>query len=115
MKLVQSLIVAALIAAPAVSFAQSNQPVTRAQVRAELIQLQQAGYNPASDNTQYPKNIEAALSQRVNRVPARVATPRKRPLRSRTCSASNRSTRTRDRRCSVTDACLRMRRNGARG
>ena len=40
MKLVQSLIVAALIAAPAVSFAQSNQPVTRAQVRAELVQLQ---------------------------------------------------------------------------
>jgi len=63
MKLIQSLIVAALIAAPAVSFAQSNQPVTRAQVRAELIQLQQAGYNPASDNTQYPKNIEAALSR----------------------------------------------------
>jgi len=63
MKLVQSLIVAALIAAPAVSFAQSNQPVTRAQVRAELVQLQQAGYNPASDNTQYPTNIEAALSR----------------------------------------------------
>ncbi|WP_109484102.1 DUF4148 domain-containing protein [Paraburkholderia sp. C35] len=63
MKLVQSLFVAALIAAPAVSFAQSNQPLTRAQVRAELVELQQAGYNPASDNTQYPKNIEAALSR----------------------------------------------------
>ena len=62
MKLVQSLVVAALIAVPAVSFAQSNQPLTRAQVRAELVQLQQAGYNPASDNTQYPQNIEAALS-----------------------------------------------------
>jgi hypothetical protein len=60
MKLVQSLVVAALVALPVVSFAQSNQPVTRAQVRAELIQLQQAGYNPASDQTQYPKNIEAA-------------------------------------------------------
>jgi hypothetical protein len=63
MKLVQSLVVAALLAAPALSFAQSNQPLTRAQVRAELVQLQQAGYNPASDNTQYPKNIEAALSR----------------------------------------------------
>jgi Tfp pilus assembly protein PilE len=60
MKLVQSLIVAAVVAIPAVSFAQSVQPVTRAQVRAELVQLQQAGYNPASDQTQYPKNIEAA-------------------------------------------------------
>lgn len=65
MKLVQSVVVAALLAVPALSFAQSNQPLTRAQVRAELVQLQQAGYNPASDNTQYPKNIEAALS-RIN-------------------------------------------------
>lgn len=65
MKLVQSLIVAAVLAVPAVSFAQSNQPVTRAQVRAELIQLEKAGYNPAGDQTQYPKNIEAAQA-RVN-------------------------------------------------
>jgi Domain of unknown function (DUF4148) len=34
MKIVQALIVAAAIAVPAVSFAQSNAPVTRAQVRA---------------------------------------------------------------------------------
>jgi hypothetical protein len=60
MKLVQSLLIAAVVAIPAVSFAQSAQPVTRAQVRAELVQLQQAGYNPASDQTQYPANIQAA-------------------------------------------------------
>jgi len=60
MKLVQSLLVAALVAVPAVSFAQSSHTVTRAEVRAELVQLQKAGYNPASDTTQYPKNIEAA-------------------------------------------------------
>lgn len=60
MKLVQSLIIAAVVAIPAVSFAQSAQPVTRAQVRAELVQLQKAGYNPASDETQYPMNIQAA-------------------------------------------------------
>jgi hypothetical protein len=65
MKLVQSLIVAAVVAVPALSFAQSNQPVTRAEVRAELVQLQKAGYNPASDQTQYPKNIQAALA-RIN-------------------------------------------------
>ncbi|MEM5388492.1 DUF4148 domain-containing protein [Paraburkholderia phymatum] len=63
MKLVKALFVAALISAPALSFAQSNQPLTRAQVRAELVQLHQAGYNPASDYTQYPSNIEAALSR----------------------------------------------------
>lgn len=60
MKLVQSLVVAVLVAVPALSFAQSNHPLTRADVRAELVQLQKAGYNPASDNAQYPKNIEAA-------------------------------------------------------
>jgi hypothetical protein len=65
MKLVQSLVTAAVFAVPAASFAQSNQPITRAQVRAELIQLEKAGYNPASDQTQYPKNIEAAQA-RVN-------------------------------------------------
>ncbi|MEX3786221.1 DUF4148 domain-containing protein [Paraburkholderia sp. BR14374] len=62
MKLVQSLLVTALVAVPVVSFAQSQpqQALTRAEVRAELVQLQKAGYNPASDNTQYPQNIEAA-------------------------------------------------------
>jgi hypothetical protein len=63
MKLVRSLIVAALVAIPVASFAQSQQaPLTRAEVRAELVQLQKAGYNPSSDNTQYPRNIEAALT-----------------------------------------------------
>jgi hypothetical protein len=65
MKLIQSFVVAAVLAVPVVSFAQSNAPITRAEVRAQLIQLEQAGYNPASDQTQYPKNIEAAQA-RVN-------------------------------------------------
>jgi Domain of unknown function (DUF4148) len=65
MKLVQSLIIAAVVAVPAVSFAQSNGPVTRAEVRAQLVQLEKVGYNPAGDQTQYPKNIEAAQA-RVN-------------------------------------------------
>jgi hypothetical protein len=66
MKLVQSLIVAAVLAVPAVSsFAQSNQAVSRAEVKAQLVQLEKAGYNPASDRTQYPNNIEAAQA-RVN-------------------------------------------------
>ena len=66
MKLVQSLIVAAAFAIPAVSsFAQSNQPITRAEVKAQLVQLEKAGYNPASDQTQYPNNIQAAQA-RVN-------------------------------------------------
>ncbi|SIT35804.1 conserved exported hypothetical protein [Paraburkholderia ribeironis] len=63
MKLVQSLVVAAVLAIPALSFAQSNQPLTRAEVRAQLVELQNAGYNPASDQAQYPKNIEAAQAR----------------------------------------------------
>jgi hypothetical protein len=65
MKLVQSLIVAALVAAPIASFAQSQSQhvLTRAEVRAELVQLQKAGYNPSSDNTQYPQNIQAAQAR----------------------------------------------------
>jgi len=65
MKLVQSLIVAALVAAPIASFAQtqSQHAVTRAEVRAELVQLEKAGYSPSSDNTQYPANIQAAQAR----------------------------------------------------
>jgi len=60
MKIIQSLIVAAAVALPALSLAQPNQPLTRADVRAQLVELQKAGYNPASDETQYPSNILAA-------------------------------------------------------
>lgn len=56
---IKAFALAGLIAAPLVSFAQSNQPVTRAQVREELAQLKQAGYNP-SDWVNYPANIQAA-------------------------------------------------------
>ncbi|CAD6532592.1 DUF4148 domain-containing protein [Paraburkholderia sabiae] len=61
----QSLVIAALLTLPAVSFAQSSQPLTRAEVRAQLVELQQAGYNAAVDAAQYPKNLleaEARIS-----------------------------------------------------
>jgi hypothetical protein len=45
--LIPAVALASALAAPAVSFAQSNGPVTRAQVRAELVQLEQAGWRPA--------------------------------------------------------------------
>ncbi|POR47943.1 uncharacterized protein DUF4148 [Paraburkholderia eburnea] len=63
--LIQAAFVAALVAAPALSYAQSvdqnNAPKTRAEVRAELIQIEQAGYNPATANdSNYPSDIQAA-------------------------------------------------------
>jgi len=59
--LIQAVVVAAALAAPVAVFAQSNQPVTRAQVRAELVQLEKAGYHVGdSDNAHYPDAIQAA-------------------------------------------------------
>ncbi|VWC73363.1 DUF4148 domain-containing protein [Burkholderia lata] len=62
-QLIAALLVAvsATVAAPAFA---SESTVTRAQVRAELAQLQQAGYplNRATDAT-YPDDLQAALTQ----------------------------------------------------
>lgn len=60
---------AAVFAAPVVSFAQSNEPVTRAQVRAELVELEQVGYDPArGEDVYYPDDIQAALARVAARV-----------------------------------------------
>ena len=53
--------IAVVLSAPVASFAQLNQPVTRAEVRNQLVQLEKAGYNPASaDNATYPADLQAA-------------------------------------------------------
>jgi len=59
--LIQAVAVAVALVAPVASFAQSNGPVTRAQVRAELAQLERAGYNiSAGESANYPASIQAA-------------------------------------------------------
>ena len=59
--IIYTVFAAAVVAAPVVSFAQSDEPVTRAQVRTELEQLERAGYNPtANDDSTYPADIQAA-------------------------------------------------------
>jgi opacity protein-like surface antigen len=67
--LIKAVAIAALLAAPVASFAQAadttQQPMTRAEVKNQLIQLEQAGYNPArADDATYPADIQAA-EQRV--------------------------------------------------
>ena len=63
--LIKQIAVALAVIAPvASSFAQSNQPLTRAQVRADLERVERAGYNPR-DWQHYPENIQAA-EQRVS-------------------------------------------------
>jgi len=59
--LVQAVVIAATFAAPVAVFAQSSQPLTRAQVREQLVQIEKAGYNPARSNPyDYPADIQAA-------------------------------------------------------
>ena len=71
MKTLAIIAITGALATPALAFGQTtyepagsasdNGPVTRAQVRGDLIQLERAGYNPAlSDNAHYPDNIQAA-------------------------------------------------------
>lgn len=61
--LIQAVVIAAALAAPVASFAQSSQPVTRAQVRAELIQLEKAGYEPGRSDPYYPADLHAAQAR----------------------------------------------------
>jgi Domain of unknown function (DUF4148) len=60
--LIKTVAIAVVLAAPVASFAQSNeQPLTRADVRNQLIQIEQAGYNPATSNdATYPADVQAA-------------------------------------------------------
>lgn len=59
--LIAAALAATVLAAPALSFAQqSQQPVTRAQIRAELVELEKAGYNPALSSPNYPNDLQAA-------------------------------------------------------
>ncbi|MFX1675124.1 DUF4148 domain-containing protein [Paraburkholderia sp. A2WS-5] len=60
--LIKALALSLAVAMPAISFAQaSNDPMTRAQVEGQLIQLEHAGYKPS--RTQYPADIQAAESR----------------------------------------------------
>ena len=58
------LIGATIVAIPAMSFAQSVQsaqaPVTRAEVRADLIALEKAGYQPGRNDDDYPVDLQRA-------------------------------------------------------
>jgi Domain of unknown function (DUF4148) len=61
MKALFAVLAVSVLAAPAVSFAQStHDPITRAEVRADLVQLEKAGYRPGVDDPYYPANVQAA-------------------------------------------------------
>ncbi|MGO4157284.1 DUF4148 domain-containing protein [Cupriavidus sp. YAF13] len=60
--IVRTVLLSCALAVPALSFAQSEPaPLTRAEVRADLIRLEQAGYQPGrGDDATYPQDIQAA-------------------------------------------------------
>jgi hypothetical protein len=59
--LLNVVLVSCALAAPALSFAQTvDQPVTRAEVRADLVQFEMAGYRPVASDAQYPADIQTA-------------------------------------------------------
>ena len=59
--LVHTVCAVAVMAVPIASLAQSDEGLTRAQVQAEIAQLQQAGFNPANANTvDFPANMHAS-------------------------------------------------------
>ncbi|NPT44176.1 DUF4148 domain-containing protein [Paraburkholderia sp. 1N] len=66
-RILAALIVASAIAAPA--FAGTDAPaLTRAQVRAELVQLQEAGYDQSrGEDANYPVEIHAAEARQRDR------------------------------------------------
>jgi hypothetical protein len=54
-------VLAALLLVPMISFAETTLALTRDQVRAELRQLEQAGYEPAaSHDARYPADLQVA-------------------------------------------------------
>lgn len=57
----KAVLIALALCAPAFAFAQTaNAPVTRADVNADLVRLEQAGYRPATTSKYYPDDIQAA-------------------------------------------------------
>ncbi|WP_082710215.1 DUF4148 domain-containing protein [Burkholderia sp. TSV86] len=61
--LIYAITAACAVGASFSAIAQSNEPVTRAQVRAELVQLEKAGYHPGVSSPYYPADIQAAQAR----------------------------------------------------
>jgi hypothetical protein len=63
--LIKAVALVVVLAAPVVSFAQSEQPLTRAEVKAQLKQLEAVGYNPAVSNDATSRRPKRALPRKT--------------------------------------------------
>ncbi|MEB4634290.1 DUF4148 domain-containing protein [Burkholderia contaminans] len=57
---IRTMMLAAVIVPTIASAAQSGNGLTRAEVRAQIARLEQAGYNPARKDVNYPRLIQQA-------------------------------------------------------
>ncbi|CAB3965723.1 purine nucleoside phosphorylase [Burkholderia cenocepacia] len=59
--LIRAVLLSCALSAPIVAFAQTaDHALTRADVRADLVRVEQAGYRPISNDPNYPDDIQAA-------------------------------------------------------
>ena len=59
--LIKAVLISCALSAPAFAFAQAtNAPLTRAEVKADLVRVEQAGYRPQAEDPNYPADIQAA-------------------------------------------------------
>jgi Tfp pilus assembly protein PilV len=61
--LISLLLVANAVCGASASFAATPQSESRTRVRAELAQLEQAGYDPAHPGPDYPADLQAAIAR----------------------------------------------------
>ena len=61
-KTITGIAIIGILLTPLASWAQTTTPLTRAQVRAQLVQIEKAGYYPAqhAKDNNYPTDIQAA-------------------------------------------------------
>ncbi|MEK7915892.1 DUF4148 domain-containing protein [Burkholderia contaminans] len=58
---IRAVLLSCALSAPIVAFAQTtDHAVTRADVRADLVRVERAGYRPISNDPNYPEDIQAA-------------------------------------------------------
>ncbi|MDG0027278.1 DUF4148 domain-containing protein [Trinickia sp. Y13] len=60
--LMQTIVIAIAATAPIVALAQTQgpAPVTRAQIKSALVQLERSGYSPLGSNIDYPGDLQSA-------------------------------------------------------
>ncbi len=70
---IRSIMLAVAITPAFALAAQSSSVLTRAEVRAQIVQVEQAGYNPARKDIHYPQSIQQAEARIRSSEPAQQA------------------------------------------